>query len=290
MVIRFQPGHLGTKPDALTCRPDLYPSGGKGDYGKVNPHNLKPIFSSEQLSASLQATSLLPAILCGIISMDLAQLNMEILSALDTDLTVKSYLTDTNDPKYKNWSRDELGYFRINKHIFVPESGPFRLHVLQYHHDHPVSSHFGINKTLALICRDYVWPNLCSSVTDYCRSCTTCSCSKSKCHKPYRLLRQVPISVCPWDSISMDFIEQLPPSSDGFTAILVVVDHFTKQSIFIPTHNTITSAQLAELIVIHVFSKHGVLCHVTSDWGSKFVSHFFRLLGKAIDIKLHFTS
>jgi len=188
MVIRFWPGCLGTKPDALTRRPDLYPSGGKGDYGKVNPYNLKPIFSSEQLSASLRATSLLPAILHGIIAMDLAQLNMEILSTLDTDPTVKFYLTDTDNLKYKNWSKDVQGYVYINKHIFVPESGPFRLHVLQYHHDHPVSGHFGINKTLALICRDYVWPNLCSSVTDYCRSCTTCSCSKSKCHKPYGLL------------------------------------------------------------------------------------------------------
>ena len=88
----------------------------------------------------------------------------------------------------------------------------------------------------------------------------------------------------------MDFIEQLPPSSDDFTATLVVVDRFTKQSIFIPMHDTITSAQLAELFVIHVFSKHGVPCHVTSDRGSEFVSHFFRSLGKALDMKLHFTS
>jgi len=52
--------------------------------------------------------------------MDLAQLNMEILSTLDTDLTVKSYLTDTDNLKYKNWSRDDQGYVHINKHIFVP--------------------------------------------------------------------------------------------------------------------------------------------------------------------------
>ena len=87
----------------------------------------------------------------------------------------------------------------------------------------------------------------------------------------------------------MDFIEHLPVSK-GFTAILVVVDRFTKQSIFIPTHDTITSTQLAKLFVIHVFSKHGVPSHVTSDCGSEFVSHFFRSLGKALDMKLHFTS
>jgi hypothetical protein len=62
----------------------------------------------------------------------------------------------------------------------------------------------------------------------------------------------------------MDVIKQLP-DSEGFTTILVVVDYFTKQALFIPTHDTITSAQLAELFIIHVFSKHGVPSHVTSD-------------------------
>src|SRR5277367_4646031 len=87
----------------------------------------------------------------------------------------------------------------------------------------------------------------------------------------------------------MDFIEHLPLSS-GFTSILVVVDRLTKQGIFIPTHDTITSAELAQLFVLHVFSKHGVPSHVTSDRGPEFVSHFFRSLAKALDMKLHFTS
>jgi hypothetical protein len=87
----------------------------------------------------------------------------------------------------------------------------------------------------------------------------------------------------------MDFIEQLP-SSAGYTAILVVVDRLSKQGIFIPTHDTITSQDLARLFVIHVFSKHGVPEHVTSDRGSEFVSHFFRSLGTLLNMKLHFTS
>ena len=87
----------------------------------------------------------------------------------------------------------------------------------------------------------------------------------------------------------MDFIEKLPPSS-SFDTILVIVDQLSKQSIFIQTHDTITSAELAKLFVIHVFSKHGVPSHVTSDQGSEFVSSFFWTLGKALDMKLHFTS
>jgi len=87
----------------------------------------------------------------------------------------------------------------------------------------------------------------------------------------------------------MDFIEHLP-SSSGFTSILVIIERLTKQGIFIPTYDTITSTQLAKLFVLHVFSKHGVPGNVTSDRGSEFVSHFFQSLGTALDMNLHFTS
>jgi hypothetical protein len=53
MVIRFYPGCLRTKPDALTCQPDLYPKGEGKPYGTVNSQNRCPVFSSPQLSASL---------------------------------------------------------------------------------------------------------------------------------------------------------------------------------------------------------------------------------------------
>ena len=44
------------------------------------------------------------------------------------------------------------------------------------------------------------------------------------------------------------------------------------------------------LFIMHMFSKHGILEHVTSDHGPEFVSRFFCSLGKALDMKLHFTS
>jgi len=91
----------------------------------------------------------------------------------------------------------------------------------------------------------YYWSGLPVYVKDYCKSCTTCSRTKPVCHKPYGLLKQLPIPEKPWNSISMDFIEKLPPSS-SYTSILVIVDHLSKQSLFIPTHDTITSPQLAQ--------------------------------------------
>src|SRR5258707_8587688 len=87
----------------------------------------------------------------------------------------------------------------------------------------------------------------------------------------------------------MDFIKQLP-ASEGFTAILVIMDRLTKQLLFIPTHDMVDAPQLAQLFLTHVFSKHGALGHVTSDHGTEFVSHFFHSLGSLLSMKLHFTS
>src|SRR5258705_3606293 len=97
-------------------------------------------------------------------------------------------------------------------------------------------------------------------VKDYMASCTTCAHAKSPRHKPYGKLKQLPIPSRPWSSILMDFIEQLP-ASEGFSAILVVINRLTKQAIFIPSHNTVNALHVAQLFFTHIFSKHRVPAH-----------------------------
>ena len=49
LIIHFHSGKLGMKHDALTHWWDVYLKEGGGNYATVNPQNLKPIFSHEQL-------------------------------------------------------------------------------------------------------------------------------------------------------------------------------------------------------------------------------------------------
>ena len=193
--------------------------------------------------------------------MDVERLHADILSALPSDPTAQTHLSDSSNPR---WTTNANGFLRLDGRIYIPEADDLRLHVLQYKHDHPLSGHFGQSCTLELVHRDYTWPGIRKYVKDYVKSCTTCARAKTPHHRPYRLLKQLPIPERPWDSISMDFIEQLP-SSSGFTAILVVVDRLSKQAIFVPTYDTITSPQLTQLFLLHIFSKHGVPSHVTSN-------------------------
>jgi RNase H-like domain found in reverse transcriptase len=120
MVIRFRPGCLRTKPNALTHRPDLYPKGEGKPYGTVNPQNCCPVFSSTQLSTSLQATVMLLVALHGIITMNIEELQKDILAAYDTYPAVQSFHADSDNFKYLHWFVDDVWNLSrlINEFLF----------------------------------------------------------------------------------------------------------------------------------------------------------------------------
>ena len=159
--------------------------------------------------------------------MDVKKLHNNILSALPSDPIAQTHLKDKSQPW---WCVDDAGFLCLDDRIYIPDSDDLHLRVLQYKHNHPLAGHFGQNHT-QLLWREYTWPGIQTFVKDYVWSCTSCTQAKTPHHWPYGLLKQLPVPEKPWNSISMDFIEQLPQSS-GFTAILVIVDWLSKQAIF----------------------------------------------------------
>src|SRR5258708_789982 len=282
--IHFCPGRLGTKLDALTRCSDVHPGSGPD----TTPTNVHPLFTPQQLETPTSHASVLDHPPGGLSeTLDQFRIWTEVTQHLASDtftLTVKRRLRDQHSLPGWEWKEERLWYEGC---IYVPE--PLHLQLICNHHDHPTAGHFGHRKTIDLIHRSCHWPGLTRMVKQYIRSCTVCAHSKANRHKPYGFLKQLPIPPRPWESISMDFIEQLP-ASEGHTAILVIVDRLTKQSLFIPTHNSIDSPELAQLFLTHMFSKHSTPSHVTSNWGLEFVSHFFQSLSKLLWMELHFMS
>jgi len=107
LVICFHPGKLGAKPDALTRRWDVYPKEGDSGYAWVNPQNLRPVFTQEQLSNSLRTTYLEFPVLHAVAIMDVETLHSDILCALPSDPIAQAHLADPPD---SHWSTDEAGF------------------------------------------------------------------------------------------------------------------------------------------------------------------------------------
>ena len=138
LVIRFRPGCLGTKPDALTRQWDVYPKGGNTGYATVNPHNFKPIFTQEQLAISIRATVLLFPSLYAATIMDLDIFHQDILLALSSDpIATKHISTDGR------WSTDPNSLLLLNNRIYVLSTGNLCTCVLQYNHDYILAGYFG---------------------------------------------------------------------------------------------------------------------------------------------------
>src|SRR5258708_6401102 len=289
MRVCFRPGRLGSKPDALTHRWDLYTD---GDGQEPAATNVRPIFDSEHLTEdpvlARMGTVEEPTAAAGV-TMDSEAIDGDIATigaGDDFARKIRGQIKAANHPE--DWTKQD-GRLLFPDSLYVPDEGTLRMQIICNHHDHTTAGHFRETKTTELIHHRYHWLGLKCMVKDYVRSCTSCACTKAQRHKPYGLLKQLPIPIHPWESVSMDFIEQLP-ASDGFTAILVVVDRLTKQSLFIPTFDTIDAPQLARLFLTHIFSKHGIPRHITSNCVAEFVSHFFRSLASLLNMKLHFTS
>ncbi|MBW0522653.1 hypothetical protein O181_062368 [Austropuccinia psidii MF-1] len=102
-------------------------------------------------------------------------------------------------------------------------------------------------------------------------------------HKKFGLLKHLQIQAGPWNSLSMDFITQLP-SLNNLDSILVAVDRFSKMAIFIPTYGTVTALELAQIFIHHVSSKHGLPVSIVSDRGSLYVSSFWTNLCQQLKI------
>ena len=200
------------------------------------------------------------------------------LSGSPPDTTQESSSGAAEPALPDNWSRDDSGLFRYNDRIYLAEDGAARAQVLRTHHDDPLAGHFGVRRTAELIQRKYYWPRLHSDVKEYVSTCTLCPRVKSARHKPYGELHPLPTPKGSWTDLTMDFITGLPPSGrqgHAYDAILVVMDRFTKMACYIAVKKTIDAQGLADALMAHVISKHGIPESIVSDRGTVFTSGFW---------------
>ncbi|MBW0576845.1 hypothetical protein O181_116560, partial [Austropuccinia psidii MF-1] len=152
-------------------------------------------------------------------------------------------------------SSSQLLYFK--NQVVVPNDPTIQLSIIQRWHDCPLDGHPGKEETLKLVKWDFHWPGMTKFIKDYVSSCKQCSRNSNIHHKKFGLLKTLPIQNGPWIFLSMDFIAQLS-LSNLFDSILVIVDRFSKMAVFIPTMSSITSLELAHLLIKNIFSKNGL--------------------------------
>lgn len=95
-------------------------------------------------------------------------------------------------------------------------------------------------------------------------NCSTCQHNKYDLATKPGLLQPLPVPAGVWESVSLDFIEGLPPSS-GKHCILVVIDRLSKNTHFLALPHPYTAIDVATLYLDQVLRLHGMPKDITSD-------------------------
>jgi len=167
--------------------------------------------------------------------------------------------------------------------IYVLE-GELRGEVIRLHHDTPVGGHGGRWKTTELVTRNYWWPAITKEVGRYVDRCDACQRYKNRSEAPAGKLMPNAIPEKPWSHISADFITKLP-LAQGYDAILVVCDRFSKMVHFIATMEKTSAEGLAKLFRDHIWKLHELSESIISDRGVQFAAGMMKEVNNLLGIQ-----
>jgi transposase InsO family protein len=74
--------------------------------------------------------------------------------------------------------------------------------------------------------------------------------------------------------------------SEGYDAVLVIVDRFTKMAHFAPAMTTDNAQMLAKRFTQEVVRLHGIPTDIVLDWGPTFKAEWWKEYCKAIGVQL----
>ena len=158
-------------------------------------------------------------------------------------------------------------------------------------HDGITSIHLGENRTYYKIRRRVFWPGIAKHVHDYIRTCHASQRNKIDRQSPQGMLNSLQQPTRSGTHYSMDFVTHLPMSSrHEYTAIMVVVDRFSKRLWTIPTWDIANARLTAELFMKHIIYENGICIEIVSDRDSKFTSKMWQDFHAALGITLSLSS
>ncbi|KAJ1584817.1 hypothetical protein NDA11_007495 [Ustilago hordei] len=296
----YRPGDKGGEPDALTRRADMQPAGEEQD------HNVRQLLPPRVFAETADHDSTLVAPMLSmetIASKGLKDL-VKIFQPLDQELQeihskkpfeLKDDLWYSGGrlviPKVTMPGRTNNRHSRSAKEVDGQSLSVehLRFMVMTQCHDGVTAGHVGRDATIKAAQRHYWWPSMTAWIADYVASCPVCARYKAPRHRPYGLLQPLATPDRPWGSISLDFIEGLPPSkkydSKTYDSILVIVDRLTKFAILAPTHKTVTAKQTAVLLYGHMVRLFGYPDHMVSDRGRQFISGAWKAFAEQMGVK-----
>lgn len=202
----------------------------------------------------------------------------------------KSDQPDSAELRYYLREKDKLSV--VNGEIIRRSSGyaspqklvppVLRERVISLAHDHVLSGHFGVRKTIGRITPLYYWFGLTNSVRAFIRNCRGCALVKCEARPQREARGTIRVLGDKFEQISADILT-LPLSSSGFKYVLVITDLFSKFVELYPMRNQ--SAESVAKCIVDFVCHYGIPVSLLTDQGSNFESDLIKQINDKLGIQ-----
>lgn len=159
--------------------------------------------------------------------------------------------------------------------------------ILEAMHDWPQGGHLGRDKTVARVKAQFFWVGLFQDVTLYVQNCEKCSARRPG--PP----QQVPMGELrahePNELVACDFMGPFPETPRGNQHILLIIDHFSRFVVAVPTADQ-TAATVVRVLLDSWFSLFGPPQRLLTDRAQNFSSELLKEVLHLLRVRKVFTT
>lgn len=162
-------------------------------------------------------------------NLDLSLDRIKLEQHLDSDLLplIQSLRQYSSNPRFV--LKDDVVFRVIHSSHFLYLPKSLIPLVLQLYHDHPLSGHFGVRRTLFRIRAKYWWPGMRTSIYTYVKSCSQCARHNIRRTKPPGHLKSITPPQAVFQVLHLDFWGPIStPTIRGNRYVLVLTDNLSK--------------------------------------------------------------
>ena len=164
----------------------------------------------------------------------------------------------------------------------IPPLHGLRMKIMESFHDHPLASHIGAKRMLALAIPRFYWKGMHEAVLRYCKTCP--KCQRYKCYRRVHAGKLHPKNILhPMHTLCVDLQGKFPLSF-GNQYVMVVIDCFTRWLILVPIPDK-KATTVADALFEHVIIAHSCFKRLLSDQGGEFINRVMKRLCERLNIE-----
>nr|GEU39910.1 putative reverse transcriptase domain-containing protein [Tanacetum cinerariifolium] len=215
---------------------------------------------------------------------------LQIKEAQKEDVELRVVLQKSEEDEQMKFRMDNDGVMWFGDWLCVPSDPTLQEAVLSEAHNSPFCIHPGSTKMYEDLKQHFWWNGMKQDIATFVEKCLICQQVKIEHQRASGIRQPLDTPVWKWDEISMDFVTGLPRTQKKNDAILVVVDHLTKSSYFLPIRKDFSISRLADIFQQEIVRLHGTPTTIVFDRDPRFMSCFWKGLQNAWGTRLKFST